>query len=91
MESKMNSPANDNHEGLVSSLDMAVKGQALTIRQPHRRFGECYAEFVGHVGDGRHVMVRKLISSMYRARWTKPLKIERAMVLKVHTILADAA
>lgn len=80
--------ANDNRKPLIPHLDQAVAGQALTIRQAHRRFGRSYAEFVGHVGDGKHVLVRKHISSMWRARWTKPLKVERAAVVQVHDILA---
>lgn len=75
--------ANDN-EG-VTSLDWAFPGQALTISQPHRKFGRTYAEFVRHAGDGKHVMVRKLISGMWRGRWTKPLKVERSQVIAVHT------
>jgi hypothetical protein len=80
--------ANDNHITLTKNLDRAVPGQALTIRQPHRKFGQAYAEFVGHVGDGKHVLVKKLISSMYRARWTKPLRVARADVIEVADILA---
>lgn len=76
---------------LRSSLDWAVPGQALTIDQPHRRFGRCYAEFVGHVGDGKHVLVRKLISGMWKGRWTKPLKVVRSQVTSVHTSMARAA
>lgn len=82
--------ANDNVIQLVTSLDRAIPGQALTIHQPHRRFGSCYAEFVGHVGDGRHVLVRKLISSMYRARWTNPTKLKRGDVIDVHAAMARA-
>lgn len=81
-------PANDNAPHLIPSLDRAVAGQAITIRQPHRRFGSAYAEFVGHAGNGRHVLVRKLISSMWKARWTKPLKVERASVIAVHASMA---
>ena len=71
----MTNAANDNRIELVASLDFAVAGQAITITQPHRKFGRCYGEFVSHVGDGKHVLVRKLISSMYRGRWTKPIKV----------------
>lgn len=85
------SAANDNQPILIPSLDRAVAGQALTIAQPHRKFGRCYAEFVRHAGDGKHVYVRKLISSMYRGRWTKPLKVERALVSAIHTRMAQAA
>lgn len=77
----MSDTANDN---FLPMIDRAVPGQALTLRQPRRRFGRCYAAFVGHVGDGRHVLARKLISGMYRARWTKPLKVARADVIEVH-------
>lgn len=83
--------ANDNPAPLVPALDHAVPGQALTIRQPHRRFGRTYAEFVAHAGDGRHVVVRKLVSSMHKARWTQPMKVERALVLAVHQNLARGA
>jgi hypothetical protein len=89
MEGKM--AANDNRPILVPFLDRAVAGQALTISQPHRKFGSAYAEFVGHVGNGKHVLVRKLISSMWKSRWTKPLKIERAQVIAVHGLMARAA
>lgn len=81
-------PANDNRLELIPALDMAIAGQALTIRQPHRKFGKSYGEFVAHVGDGKHVLVRKLISSMWKSRWTKPLKIERALVTDVHLSMA---
>lgn len=84
-------PANDNRIELVASLDQAVPGQAITIRQGHRKFGKAYAEFVGHSGDGKHILCRKLISSMYRSRWTRPLKVARADVMAVHTRLANAA
>lgn len=84
-------PANDNAITLRPSIDFAVPGQALTISQPHRKFGSAYAEFVAHAGDGRHVLVRKLISSMWKARWTKPLKVERAAVISVHTLMARAS
>lgn len=83
--------ANDNAQVLVASLDRAVPGQALTIRQFHRRFGRTYAEFAGHAGDGRHVLVRKLISGMWKVRWTKPLKVERSLVIAVHTNMARGA
>lgn len=83
--------ANDNRIALVASLDFAVAGQALSITQAHRKFGRCYAEFVGHAGDGKHVLVRKLISSMYRSRWSRPLKVERALVIAVHARMAQAA
>jgi hypothetical protein len=75
----------------ITSLDFAVAGQAMTITQPHRRFGQCYGEFVGHVGDGKHIIVRKLISSMYRGHWTKPMKVERRLVAAVHASMARAA
>lgn len=83
--------ANDNRPQLSASIDRAVPGQALTIRQAHRRFGRSYAAFVGHAGDGRHVLVRKLIASMYRVRWTKPLKVERAAIISVSTYMASPA
>lgn len=83
--------ANDNRRILVPALDRAVPGQALTINQPHRKFGRCYAEFVGHAGDGKHVLVRKNISSMFRARWTKPIRVARSLVVDVHTNMAQAA
>jgi hypothetical protein len=86
----MTTAANDNKPQLVTSIDLAIPGQAVTIAQPHRKFGQCYAEFVGHAGDGKHILVRKLISSMYRSRWTKPMKVERRAVLKVHTLMAAA-
>lgn len=82
---------NDNRKPLFPSIDLAVPGQALTLNQPHRRFGRCYAEFVGHTGDGRHILVRKLISSTWRGRWTKPLAVERAAVAAVHTSMARVA
>lgn len=83
--------ANDNHPELIPSLDKAIAGQALSISQPHRKFGRSYAEFVGHVGDGKHVLVRKLISGMWRSRWTKPLKVERGLVIGVHANMARVA
>ena len=76
---------------IAAPLAWAIPGQALTLRQPHRRFGTCYAEFVGAAGDGRHVLVRKLISSMYRIRWTKPLPVARGDVLQVHDAMARPA
>lgn len=79
---------NDNHPTLVPSIDRAVAGQALTITQPHRKFGRCYAEFVGHAGNGRHVLVRKLITSMWKGRWSKPMRVERSAVIGVHTSMA---
>jgi regulator of RNase E activity RraA len=87
----MSKAANDNQVQLVSSIDLAVAGQALTIKQPHRKFGQAYAEFVSHAGDGKHVLVCKLISSMWKSRWTKPLKVERALILSVHTRMAQVA
>lgn len=83
--------ANDNGRVLYPSIDFAVAGQALTIRQPHRKFGQAYAEFVGHAGDGKHVLVRKLIASTWKARWTNPLKVERAAIIGVHTNMAREA
>jgi hypothetical protein len=83
--------ANDNSRQLLPSLDRAVAGQACTITQPHRKFGQSYAEFVRHAGDGKHVYVRKLISGMWKSRWTKPLKVERSLVRAVHTRMAQAA
>lgn len=83
--------ANDNRPQFLPTIDRAVSGQAVTIRQAHRKFGRCYAEFVGHVGDGKHVLVRKLISGRFRARWSNPLKVERALVIAVHTNLARAS
>lgn len=80
--------SNDNQIVLVTDLDRAIPGQAVTIEQSHRRFGRAYAEFVGHVGDGKHILVRKLIAGMWRGRWTKPLKVERALVMKVHASMA---
>jgi hypothetical protein len=85
------SPANDNRRTLVPSIDRAVAGQALSLNQPHRKFGRCYAEFVRHCGDGKHVMVRKLISGQWKGRWTKPLKVERSLVRAVHTNMARGA
>lgn len=82
-------PANDNERTLIANIDRAISGQALTISQAHRKFGRCYAEFVGHAGDGKHILVRKLITSMWKGRWSKPLKVERVMVLSVHTRLAQ--
>lgn len=75
----MSAAANDNQPHLFSSIDLAVAGQAITLKS-HRRFGH-----------GKHVYVRKLISSMYRGRWTKPMKIERALISAVHTNMAQAA
>jgi hypothetical protein len=83
-------PANDNHLELSTSIDLAVPGQAVSIQQPHRKFGRCYAQFVGHAGNGKHVLVRKLISSMWRARWTKPLRVERSLVISVHARMIEA-
>lgn len=80
--------ANDNGQPLRASLDHAQPGQAITIAQPHRKFGRCYAEFVAHAGNGRTVMVRKLIASMHRARWTGPLPVDRRDVIAVHCHLA---
>lgn len=74
---------------LCSTLDQAVPGQAMTLRQAHRKFGRCYAEFVAHAGDGKHILARKLISSMHSARWTKPLVVARADVMTVHTLMAQ--
>jgi hypothetical protein len=83
--------ANDNRPTLFRSIDLAIAGQAITIRQPHRKFGKAYAEFVGHSGDGKHVLVRKLISSMWKSRWTKPTKVERALIIDVHANMAVAS
>lgn len=83
--------ANDNRPQLRPSLDCAVAGQALTISQSHRKFGRCYAEFARHAGDGKHVYVRKLISGMFKARWTRPLKVARADVIAIHTTMAQVA
>jgi hypothetical protein len=87
----MTTAANDNKPILVPSVDMAITGQALTITQAHRKFGRCYAEFAGHAGDGKHILVRKLISGTYRARWTRPLKVERSQIIAVHTCMARVA
>lgn len=81
-------PANDNRQQFFPSIDRAIPGQALTITQPHRKFGRTYAEFVRHAGDGKHVYVRKLIAGMWKGRWTKPLKVERSLIRAVHTNLA---
>lgn len=80
--------ANDNQPTLLPSIDRATPGQALTISQTHRRFGETYAEFVGHAGNGRDILVSKLISSMWKSRWTKPMRVPRSSVLKVHCAMA---
>jgi hypothetical protein len=82
--------ANSNHPQLFPSIDLAIPGQAVTIRQPHRKFGRCWAEFVGHAGNGKHVLIRKNISSMYRSRYTKPLRVERADIIAVHLSMAQA-
>lgn len=74
---------------LYPSIDLAIPGQAVTIRQAHRKFGRCMAEFVGHVGNGKHVLVRKHISSMWSSRYTKPLRVERADVIAVHLIMTQ--
>lgn len=87
----MSVPANDNRRTLVPSIDRAVPGQALSLNQPHRKFGRCYAEFVRHAGDGKHVYVRKLISGMWKGRWTKPLKVERSLIIGVSTSMARSA
>lgn len=84
----MNRAANDNRIVMVPSIDQAIPGQALSLKQPHRKFGRCYAEFVGHAGDGKHVLVRKLIAGTWKGRWTKPLKVERALIRAVHTNMA---
>jgi hypothetical protein len=68
----------------ASYIHFAEPGAAITLRQSHRKFGTCYAEFLGHVGDGKHILVSKLISGTWSARWTKPLKIPFAEVLAVH-------
>ena len=73
---------------LIPQLDFAVAGQALSVRQAHRKFGRCYAEFVSHAGNGRDVLVRKLISSTWNARWSNPLRVKRADVIAVHDHLA---
>jgi len=78
------------NSNFAASLDQAVIGQAITIRQPHRKHGRCYAAFAGHVGDGKHILARKLIASMWRSRWTKPLPVARADVLGVHLHEAGA-
>jgi hypothetical protein len=83
--------ANDNIPILLASIDRAIPGQALSLSQPHRKFGSCYAEFVAHAGNGKHVLVRKLISSMWKARWTKPIRVERSLVLEVHAGMARVA
>jgi hypothetical protein len=83
--------ANDNQVILVPALDKAVAGQALTIAQAHRKFGQSYAEFVGHAGNGKHILVRKLISSMWKSRWSNPIKVERSLVIAVHDRMARAA
>ena len=75
--------ANDNH---LLSLKNVAAGQALTIRQPHRKHGTAYAEFVRCAGNG--VIVRKLFSSMWNSRWTKPIRIRRTDVLEIHTNMA---
>lgn len=87
----MSAAANDNQIALIPAIDFAVAGQALTIDQPHRKFGRCYAEFVAHSGNGKHIMVRKLISGMYRGRWTNPIKVERSKIISVHASMARAA
>jgi hypothetical protein len=87
----MTKAANDNKAQLFTSLDFAVAGQAITITQAHRKFGRCYGEFVKHCGDGKHVMVRKLISGTWKARWTNPMKVERALISAVHTNMAQVA
>lgn len=86
----MKTIANDNKRQFFPTIDLAVPGQALKIEQPHRKFGCCYAEFVAHAGDGKHIILRKLISSTWNARWTKPLKVARSDVLTVHLHLARA-
>lgn len=80
--------ANDNSLQLVASIDHAVSGQAITLRQSHRKHGKCWAEFIGHTGDGKHILARKLISSTWRSRFTKPLTIARSDVIAVHTVMA---
>lgn len=82
--------ANDNRQELLPAIDLAIAGQALTIRQAHRKSGKSYAEFVGHAGNGKHVLVRKLISGMYRARWSNPIRVERAAIITVHRNMAHA-
>jgi hypothetical protein len=87
----MASAANDNTPILLPSIDHAIPGQALRLSQPHRKFGSCYAEFVGHAGNDKHVLVRKLISGMWKSRWTKPTRVERALVIEVHPSMARVA
>ena len=79
------------NDRFTSSLDRAVIGQAMTVRQDHRKFGRTYAAFAGHAGDGKHVLVRKLITSMHRARWTKPIMVARSDVMAMHLRMAEAA
>lgn len=76
--------ANDNSVVFYPTIDLAIAGQALMIRRPSSKHGTCYAEFLGHAGDGKHIIVRKLIASMWKSHWTKPMKILRADVVKVH-------
>lgn len=83
--------ANDNHQALLPTIDRAIPGQALTISQPHRKFGKSYAEFVGHAGNGKHVLVRKLISGMHRAHWSNPTRVDRAAIIAVHQNMARSA
>lgn len=83
--------ANDNSLRLFPTIDLAVPGQAVTIRQPHRKHGRCWAEFVAHTGDGKHVLVRKNISSMWKSRYTKPMKVARVDVMSVHLSMAHAS
>lgn len=80
--------ANDNAP-LSDCHGVVPQGVAITIRRPASRFGKCMAEYVRESGDGKHVVVRKLISSMWHARWTKPMKIDRTDILEVHGFLAE--
>lgn len=80
--------ANDNRPILIASLDMAVAGQGLSLRQPHRKFGQAWCEFLGHAGDGKHIIVSKSITSMHRCRWTKPMMVPRSAVIEVSAFMA---
>lgn len=71
-----------------SLIHFAEPGTALTLAAPHRRFGTQPAEFLGHVGDGRHILVSKHISGMWSSRWTKPIKVPFGAVVAVHDRLA---
>lgn len=81
--------ANDNEAVIYpASRSDLVPGRALRISRPASRGKTCFAEFVSHSADREHVIVRKLISSLWRARWTKPMKVHRSAIVEVYDSMA---